>query len=445
MKSRWIASLSVSLISLPLLLVSTNAVAAAFQLRTESAVDMGQANAGAAARAEDATTQFSNPAGLTRLKKQFVISNIVLTSRSEFNGTATATGRRLGPIQASNFSQTGETSSHGSGASPAIYFAAPILPRTTFGFGMLSPFAIGSEYGESSILRYENTFLSARVIDYSPGLGVKVYRGLSLGAAFDAMNFNIRQEKMARSENVTSTDSKLINDGSSWAYGWHAGALYEFTPQTRFGASYHSKIIEHAEGYSQLDIGKSNTPLLRQQVLQNNNMSLTVPIPPLASFSLYHDINPRWAILGSADWTQWSIFRSVQIQNVQSTPGTTSETYVYKFQDAWRYSLGSTFKVNPKFKLRSGIAFDMSPTDPKYSNMNVADTNSVILAVGAHYQIKPRLGWDFSYSHTFFNTANANHSQSTTPAPGVTSVTTTNGTVERYYNFFGMQGTFDIA
>lgn len=422
---------------------SNNAIAAAFQLRVESAADLGEANAGGAALAQDASTEFFNPAGLARVdKKQFVLSNIVGVSRFQFDGTQTSTGQRFGPIQASNYSATGHATSHGQGDAPNIYMCAPVFDRMVIGFALNSPYGTTNNYGETSLVRYQNSQTNLRGVNLSPGFGFKVTDQWSVGAAFDALNFYIRQEQMVRTENVTTTDSKIINEAFNWNYGWHAGTLFQFTPATRLGFSYRSKIVEKLKGSSQFIPGQGR--VLPQRVTQNNNLDATIPVPALTMLSLYHDITPRWGLMSTVDYTQWEAFKSLVAQNVATPVGTTTVTTVYKFHNTWRYALGTTFKVTRKILLRSGIAYDQSPSSNHAENLLTSTSDTIVLSVGGHYQMRKRLGLDLGYSHVFFKDSDVNQtsSQAITTTPSSTS---TVGTISRVYDFFGLQMTVDIA
>jgi long-chain fatty acid transport protein len=67
------------------------ASAAGFALIEQSGSGMGNAFAGAAATAEDASTVFFNPAGMSRLQgSQFAVAGHVIGVQSSFNGRGTA-------------------------------------------------------------------------------------------------------------------------------------------------------------------------------------------------------------------------------------------------------------------------------------------------------------------------------------------------------------------
>ena len=67
--------------------------AGGFQLQEQDASGLGEYHAGQAAKANDAATEFYNPAGMVRLKHTEVSSGLTMIRLStHFEGTATALG-----------------------------------------------------------------------------------------------------------------------------------------------------------------------------------------------------------------------------------------------------------------------------------------------------------------------------------------------------------------
>jgi long-chain fatty acid transport protein len=81
---------------------ANNSFAAAFQLIEQSAKGAGNAHAGEAARAEDASTVFFNPAGMMRLSgHQTEVALHVIIPKFDFQGTSAFNAAEHPSIQAS--------------------------------------------------------------------------------------------------------------------------------------------------------------------------------------------------------------------------------------------------------------------------------------------------------------------------------------------------------
>lgn len=420
--------------------LATNAIASGLQARLESASSIGDANSGGAAIAEEASAEYYNPAGLVRIDhKQLVFSNVFPMTHTEFEGTATAKGRGKpppGPIPPSNFTGTGTATNNASGNVPAFYFSMPLIKNTVFGFGINSPYGLGTDYTESSILRYVSAKSELETRNLSPGIGYALNDKFSVGAAFDAMELSVLGITMVRTQNLTKKDSKLTNDGSSWAYGWHGGVLYQHSPQTRVGLTYHSKVTQHVEGDSKFVVGPGGP--LKQSVTESSDFKTTIHLPAMTMLSAYHAINPQWAITGTIDYTQWDVFESLVGENVAGlNTTTTTATVPQNFHNTWRYAVGAHYRATSKLLLRTGVAYDQTPTNDIDRSVNIPGADRISVGVGAKYQIRPKLASSLNYAHSFFKNSQINN---TNTATGTTVV----GDSDSRVDAIGLQLTWDI-
>src|SRR5438046_6638151 len=83
--------------------VSTQALAAGFMIRENSAIAVGTAYAGNGSRADAPSTVFNNPAGMTRLTDDEVEGGIaVILPSIEFKGSASAGGKPVSGVNDGN-------------------------------------------------------------------------------------------------------------------------------------------------------------------------------------------------------------------------------------------------------------------------------------------------------------------------------------------------------
>src|SRR5712671_6409402 len=112
------------------------AYGSAFALQEQSGSGLGNAFAGGAAAAEDASTIFFNPAGMSRLPgMQAVVAGSIICPQAKFSdsGSLPAAFQPLG----GNGGDAGSCA-----AVPALYFAAPINSQWSAGIGVNVPFGL---------------------------------------------------------------------------------------------------------------------------------------------------------------------------------------------------------------------------------------------------------------------------------------------------------------
>lgn len=421
-----------------------NASASGFQLFEENGVTAGDYGAGGAAIAEDASTAYFNPAGLTRLsKQQIVLAGSGIFTYDRFRGTDTwasplapgFTFTKAGTAQGSQFKFI-----------PAFHYALPFCNRWAFGLSATVPFGLVNNYGVNSVVNYSSTNTQLQVIDLSPSLAYKIVDKFSLGAGIDADYLYATINSVVGfppgvpgSPSALDTVSK--NHLDNWGYGWHAGALYEFTPETRVGLAYHSQVRVDATGTSKL-VGPLAGPT---GVLANTNVKSNVTLPPTTTLSAYHAFNPKWAVDGSINYTQWSTFNNIlTLQNVQGVlagvPVTGSVHLPLYFHNTWRFAAGTNYQLNQYWLVRCGLGFDRTPTSDTYRTTLLPDNDRYAVAIGARFQPNKIVGFDLGWTHLFFQSPRIN--QVAVQGPQVATIT---GSYSDHVDVIGGQVTWNIG
>jgi len=434
------------LVYLSILLLNCTAQASGLQLFELTGSLAGTAGAGDAASADDASSSFINPAGLIRLQQpQLVVNAVGLKLDTTFIGQSKWFITKIPDLN------SGEQSIHANGGTfnliPSLYYAHPINSNLVFGFNVAGPFGLAVDYSTQGFQRYSVSYARLVTVDIAPSLGFKLTDKLALGMGIDAQRLAGEMQVTAGIplENLTKSpshfDSLISNTFSDTAYGWHAGLLYQFTPKTRLGLSYHSGFKHHATGTSTI-----TGPLANMDETQSSRTStqlkLGLKLPAYTTLSLYHELNPKLALLASATYTQWSCLQNVSIENIAAVDNSlipqpsnhVAITIPEHFKDTWRFALGSDFKVNSQLSLRAGMGYDQSPIDPAYRNLLIPDSNRYILATGMTYSFNPKLSMALGWSHYFMQKAATDRTQ--TMGPGSMHV---QGVSRNAGNVFGLQ------
>jgi long-chain fatty acid transport protein len=433
------------------------ALASGFQLFEADGAGTGNFYAGGAAEADSASTTFFNPAGLVRIEHpEFSLSGIGIFSRSEFTGRS-KWSTTSGLSAYGTYTQTGTAEGGTDSVLPAFDFAMPINNEFYAGFSIAVPFGLSSEYDNNSFVRYDATQSKVQVVDLSPALAFKVTDKLSIGAGpdfdhiyatFDSMS-GLPAYARATGRAADAYDSKSENDASGWGTGWHAGVLYQFTPCTRVGLNYRSKVSFTANGSSKLKGplagggGSLTSPIFSEYY--NENLTADTTLPASTMLSAYHQINSAWAIMGTVAYTEWAVFDHLTLTNVQGinsnfAPQQITVALPQHFHNTWRFATGIDYSPVANWKLRAGVGYDQNPTVPTDRNIRLPDGNRTALALGAHYQATKAFGIDAGWTHLFFQDA----AVSTTHSSGA-QITQTVGETKTSADVVGLQLTWDFV
>lgn len=302
-------------------------------------------------------------------------------------------------------------------------------------------------------MRFAATTTSITIIDISPSIGIRVIeRGDSkgsIGAGFDVQKAYAEFDNVGFSTLTTAT-AYSHNRANDTGYGYHLGALYEINDNGRIGLSYHSQVVHHLTGSSTftglIADGLNDGPLHAQR------MTAKVTLPPYTALSGYYKVKPDVAVMASAIYTQWNIFKTLKLTNIAGAapisdfpfaePSTTIVVLVPEnYRNTWNFSVGADYYATSDITLRSGIGYDETPILNAYRNAQLPDNNRFVIALGGHYQATKAVGFDFGWSHFFINQASLN------PPPQVTGAQVVNlsGNVTGGADVFGGQVVWDIV
>ncbi|HLQ25291.1 MAG TPA: outer membrane protein transport protein [Acidiferrobacterales bacterium] len=368
---------------------SGGAGAAGFQLLEQNASGLGNAFAGTAAVAEDASTIFFNPAGMTRLPASqavVAVSAIRLSAKFHDAGSSTPFPGGVG---------TNEGGDAGDWAFlPILYYAMDLNPNWKFGLGINSPFGLKTEYSSGWIGRFQGIKSELDTININPSLAYKISDTASVGFGISA-----ERVKAELTSNAGPLGVATIN-ADDWNYGANIGALFQISPSTRVGAAYRSEIKHSLSG----DVAFSSAPA------GNGPITADVTFPASLTLSLLTGIDPKWDVLADLSWTEWSKFQTLDIHFTSGAPlSSTTENW----KDSYRLAVGTNYKYSESWKLRAGIAYDQSPVSDEFRTVRIPDNNRTWLAFGAKYTVSKGGYIDFGYAHLFVKDAPINQTQTT--------------------------------
>ena len=402
--------------SLGLLLLFTSQVyAAGYKIEFQSAATL--ADAGDAAVVEDAGTNWYNAAGLVYLPMQTALSGIDVYAPTTFHGTVNAPSSLNqfpfpAPLFANNFASSGTASSHPNSVLPAMHFSYPMNACIALGLSVAPAWGFTEDYGEGSLLRYNLTRVYTRTIDISPSLAWKISPNWSIGIGPDMHYFTVQSKTRVRTEGLLPPLAGTVGDSFSrftandWGYGGHVGILFRTTDEkTRIGLNYRSKLMMHLDGFSSFGLDQ-------QGFYQNNTFQLPLPLPTTATLSVYHDMTPCWALMGTIAYDHWHTIQYYHAKNYIQPPTLGNPSGILpnvflpqKMRNTVDLGVGTKYKINSQWLLRASFKYEPTPVRDAYRYVNFPDGVKYGIQIGSHFQATQQIGLDFIYGHVFVKTA----------------------------------------
>lgn len=349
------------------LLVASCAHASALYFYETGTEDSALAGAGQAARAQDASTIMTNPAGMTRLPDHMVTGGLQVMDGSI-------------DYQLKNDAQKSPGDVMKTVPNARAFYSQKVTDKLYAGIGLFGNYGLGIDYGNWAGDRLiKKSTMAAMTL--SPSMAYKLNDRLSIGASA-----NINYGFLSLTRNVNDDDRQQHD--RDWAMSYRLGVLMQLTDQTRVGIAWNSQTDYGFDinGKARLPNGAYDLPVSAQ-----------VRAPQQLMFSVVHDINHQWSLMGDLGWQDWSQFGAPQI----TVSGQTLNN-VGRMKDTWHGALGVQYRPTEQWRLNAGVAFDSSPYQ---SQSDVAITlptgDEWRFGTGAQYQITPasNIGVAVEYLH----------------------------------------------
>jgi len=360
-----------AIIALFFIFINTTALAGGLYINEFGTPSMGVAGAGANAVASDASTSFHNAAGMTRIKgKELMGTAGLLNATVKFDPDADT------PIPGGDGGDAG-------GPAPIIggFYVHSLSDKWKLGANLITITGAILDYDDDWTGRYLNTEVKLLTMTFYPSVAYRVNNWLSLGGGPQIMYADLELKSKATPPNGTG---KVKIDGDDVAFGFGLGALFEVSERTRFGVVYQSEIEPEFDG----DVKVSGPGI-------EAGTDTKITLARFIKVSGYHELNDRWALLGTVGWEDWSAFEDVNISTGQG-----SQKIPRNWHDTWKFAAGVHFRPVDKWLLQLGFSYDTSPVDSDDRTPDMAIDRQIRYATGVQYKWSDRLsiGGEFVYA-----------------------------------------------
>ena len=379
--------------------------AAGFSITQKSVKGLGNAFAGAAAVAEDASTIYFNPAGLTRLSgSQVQAAAHIFSSSLKFNDDGSTTVLNQ-PLTGGDGGNAGKL-----GVIPNFFYAQSISDSLKVGIGIVSPFGTATKYNSDWVGRYYTIKSELLTIDINPTVAYRINKMWSIGGGISVQYLDAELTSAIDYGTINAAsgsplpilpqeadgESKIKGDGN-WGYGFNLGLLFELTEATRFGVAYRSEISYNLKGDAEFKTPDAAAPIADAYGLVDTDVKSDIDMPASLSVSGYHQLTDKWALMADITWTDWSTFEELRIK---FDSGAEDSVSTLDFNDSFRYSLGATYWLNPLWTFRGGLAFDESTVSSRRKRTpRLPDEDRLWFSLGTSYHFSDRLEFDFGYTY----------------------------------------------
>lgn len=418
------------------LLATTQVMASGFAIIENSASGMGNSFAGGAAIADDASTVWFNPAGMSLLDSEMLVAAHIIFPTADFtdNGSTTAAALGATTLDPSNTDRTG--SGGRNALVPNFYWINKVTENLRLGFGLNAPFGLATEYDDDWVGRYHGVLSDVQTLNLNPSISYKVgsfsmgfginaqYLDVTLTSAIDLGSACVGAEGAGQLVPGTCAAVGATPQGAdgfadltadNWAYSFNVGFLYEISDDARVGLAYRSGVDHDVDGNADFTVPGNLSFLTSSGNFTDTTLTASVSLPSITSLSYFQNISEQFSLMLDYSITSWSDFEELRIEydSVQADTVTTEN-----WDDSTRISLGLNYKSSAKWVYRFGLAQDETPVpSDERRTVRIPGNDRTWISVGATHQIDKERSFSVGFAHLFIDSADINNTYEAASAP----------------------------
>lgn len=379
--------------------------------------DFNRARAGGAAAAEDATTSFTNPAGLARLGGQHLtVAGHYYTPGAEFSdqGSTDAAGA---PLSGANGGNGGVNV-----GVPSLFYSREVSEQWALGIAITAPFGLSTEYSPNWVGRYHNIETGIETYAVNPGVGYKLNEQWFIGAGATLQRVNATLSSaldfgaicLSTIDPATcaalgmgapqSADGLAVLKGEDWGTGFNIGILWD-RDRLRAGLSYRSKIKHALNGDADFTVPAGASAFA--PLFTDTGLHMPLTLPEILSASVFYQFTPRWAVMADLTGTRWSRIQQFEIQ--YDNPAQPTQILNKEWKDTWRTAIGADYKLDNRWSLQAGAAYEQSAMPDRTFDASIPVANATWLSVGGKCQLARSTSIGFGWTHILFHRRHIDH------------------------------------
>ncbi|PXX51565.1 long-chain fatty acid transport protein [Pseudomonas sp. LAMO17WK12:I10] len=368
-----------------LLALPTQLLAGGLLLYEIGTDNTGLANAGSAARAQGPSTIAINPAGMSYLAgtqvsagAQILFGDLTFNRDSATSAPGSESGNVLDPIPGGS-----------------LFISHQLNDQWSVGFGSYGDFGLALDYDNDWSGRYFVQSASIAGLSLVPSVAYRFNEQWSVGVGFKVM-YGLLQSEAAIDQSplglTARADGQYKFKDGAWGYGANVGVIYAPQAGTRIGLAYTSQISLDFE--DRLDVNAGN-PIVGR--LDGLNSKLGLSVPQTATLSVYQQLDSQWALLASINWQDWSKFGDIGLEVDPSAAGSRSTTLDAHYNDTYQLAVGAQYQMKPDLLWNFGIAYDTSAVSDSNRTLTVPMGAAWRFATGLTYSLNKETDLNFSW------------------------------------------------
>lgn len=323
------------------------------------------------AEADGADTSVISAAGMTRLEKSELTTQVIVgSSFAEFEVDEELTTNSGGDPRTADPVVV-----------PAIYYVRPMGEDWRLGLSVNVPSGFGASNGPNWAGRYYSDQFDLVFVAANATLAYPLTDWLSVGGGVSIIGSSAESTVQVNNPGLDNPDAKLETKSDGVGFGFIASAMVELSPRTRLAFNWHSEA--EPEEDVEVDLKRSTLPQDIVDAINNqgDNVDATIRTPQRVEFGVFHEFENGWSATLDAIWVEFSRFGLTEI----TVDGEDLAEQDMNFNDFWIVTAGFGFPITPRLEGRVGAMYLEQPVDDEDRTFSFALDEVYGVGVGVNY------------------------------------------------------------
>ncbi len=313
-----------------------------------SPVSLGTAGVNNVVNNIGADAAYTNPAGMTGIKKDTIMTGFqLLIPIVKFEPTTAEAGGNDGGNAGSVV------------LIPGMDLVKVLSDDWRLGFAITAPLGGGVDYGDNFVGRYSATRSVISGLGITPSLGYKVNDRVSIGVGISAIYTNLDLDVAINRPGALPDGFVRIDKIDDWSAQGILGLTWQVTDKAMLGLVYRTKSEVELGG----DLKFEGAPLINQITGNPDSIGVDFDYAQVIAVGLAYDVSDNLRLVVDLDWEDWSEFSD----NYISIQGGELTTAVDRnWDDTWHIGVAMLYKIDDDSFCSAGIGYDSSPVEDEF-------------------------------------------------------------------------------
>jgi len=335
------------------------------------------------AQANDVTSVFYNPAGITSLDgTNFGLGVTLIMPEFGFTGPTGVSTEKTDAEKLVFYP-------------PHLYITHKFNDQWSAGFGVYTLYGLASEWPEDWVGRELNLKTELRTFFFNPVIAYKPVENLSIAAGVSLVYGDVTMN-----QDILAAGPPLVPapiyvgwnlEGSTTAWGFNFGLKFQATEQLAIGANYrHNVKLKFDEGDATFAIPTTGIPqidgLLQASFPASTTGSAEIELPNLIGLGISYDFTEQ--LTAEFDWMQlgWSSYDKLvlTLNDPVGPPGDQTNTIEddKNYEDSYSLRFGLEYRLNESWAIRAGYLRDNNAVPDAYVEPTLPENKRHLYSLG---------------------------------------------------------------